>query len=331
MLERLRTVVVVTAVTLIVWLYAEGQNLEVVRKSAMEVQLVTPPGSSLVVRRLNPEQTYRIEIEGPAGVMGDVSAELAKAIRAPIGSDPLPDSPGEHQVPVADVLKRLASMNSRGISVRSVEPPMIEYVVDRWQEAVLDVTVPSLFGVEVEGAITVSPSKVRVKVPQTLLGNVDPQRLRLVAVADADAIKRLPEGSVQSISAGLTLPDLQSSEGVQFEVQSVRLTFTVRSQRVTATLSTVPVHLVLPEVDQSRYDISLPSPFVSGVRLSGPSQLINSIESGEVPLFAYLVLGSDELSQGVTRKELSFDHWPAGLKVESGPHVVEVEISRRQP
>jgi len=329
MLERLRTILVVTLVTLLIWLYAESQNLDVLRKSGIEVQIIPPATSNLVIRRASPDQTFRLELEGSTGAIAEVTSELSRPLRLPLGTDVMPDRPGKHNVAMTDVLRAIPSIGGLGLTIRGVDPPTLEYTVDRFQDVLLDVRVAELPGVQIEGAIAVNPARVRVRIPMTALGERDPQSLRLVATPDAAALAAVSEGTPANVPALLSLPELPDSSGVAFDVSTVRLAFTLKSQRAALTLPAVPIHLVLPEVDQARYDISLASPFIAGVRINGPSQLLQRIQSGSFPLFAYLILGSDELAQGVTRKQLSFAHWPADLTVESGPHEVEITITRR--
>ncbi|MFG0328761.1 MAG: hypothetical protein ACF8PN_02575 [Phycisphaerales bacterium] len=332
MLERLQSILVVSLITLLIWLYAEGQKLAVLTRSDVRVEIVASENSDLIVRPAAPDRRFSIRIEGPTGALDELEEQLAQAIRVPIGRYEAPSEPRPepYTISMLETFRRHPIFAGRGVSIRSVDPDTLTYSVDRWVAQDLEVQVAPLGSVQLDGPPVVEPSRATVQVAESVLRQLDPNTLHLVATPESsDSIARLPEGEASTVDARLSLPAVADRSLVKISNPAAQLTLTVKSQRVELTKNAVPIHLIMTPLDVAQYTVELERPVIDSLELSGPSDVMAKIERGEIRVIGLLRLTSDDLVRGVTEKTVSFDHLPSGVTVISDPYTATFQIRRR--
>ncbi len=330
MLERIQTIFVVSLATVLIWLYAEGQNPAESAEVRITVRLEASEDSDLIVQQNSPVQIDLV-VQGSTRAMRELQTSISGPLSLHLGQGMLTTKVGSHQVPMLDVLLAHASFSGRDLLLQRVEPSVLEYTIDRWVSRVIEVF-PEDLGVDIEllEPITCEPSTVELRIPESLLVDRSIEDLQVIAVPRQEALLNLRGGEINRIDADLRVPGVADANAVRLSIERVQMTLAIRSTRIEMVKTSVPVHLVMTPLDQPRYDISLQEPIISELRLSGSQDLIDQVNAGQYKITARVILTSDDLARGITQKVISFAHLPNGLRVESEELIAELAITRRE-
>lgn len=330
MSDRFKTILIVTVVALLIWLYAEQANPAKPMERSVTFQLVVPPGGDLIARLGEPGRAYRFEFSGPMAELEQLRARLQRTdsrISLAIGTDIEPTT-GQHDFPLRELLAGHEWFAGAKIIISESQAQTLRVVIDRWTKVEVDVA-PGDFGdLAIDGPVVVEPASLGVEVWESVARPIPPDQLRLIATPAPEDLAQLAEGQSHTIGARVSLSTVLRPEQVRLpEGSRVNLTFRLQSRQAQTTFGPVPIKLVILPRDQN-YEVTLAEPVIAEIRLSGPSDLINRVKAREIKVFAYLDLDSVELSSGITSKAVSFEHL-AGLTVLSGPHLATFTITRR--
>jgi len=330
MLERIQTIFVVSLATVLIWLYAEGQNPAESAEMRILVRLEASDDSNLIVQQDSPVQIDLV-VQGSTRAMRELQTSISGPLSLQLGQGMLTTAAGPHQVPMLDVLLAHTSFSGRDLLLQHVEPSVLEYTIDRWVSRVIEV-LPEDPGVDIEllEPITCEPSAVELRIPESLLDGRSIEDLQVIAVPRQEALLNLRGGDINRIEADLQVPGVADSNAVRLSVERVTMTLAIGSTRIEMVKTSVPVHLVMTPLDQPRYDISLQEPIISELRLSGSQELIDQVNAGQYKITARVILTSDDLARGITQKVISFAHLPNGLRVESEELIAGLIITRRE-
>jgi len=331
LIARLETIIVVAIVTVIIWTYAESQNLGDPYETEVQVVLSVLPDSNLIPRRITPDR-FHIEIAGPQRRVDEVKQGLAEGrIDLTVGLYGIPTSTKKpHQLLIEEVLMQHPVFHNKGISVRSVDSPTVQIIVDRWADlGPVDIEPGSLGDIEVDGPITLDPPRTNVYVAESLLTSLTPERTRLVAEPNLNELAKLSEGHPHTIDTQLTFPAIADITQIQFDQSTVRMTLTIKSKRDFVTKNTVPIKIAKTHDGEQEYIVTLTHAFIPEVRLVGPSDVIARIRNDQIKIIGYIDLSPADLATGVTEVPVAFPYLPDSVTIESGPHKADVTITKR--
>jgi hypothetical protein len=121
--ERLLDFLGITAITVVVWFYAAGQTLQT-RVIAFDVVVDSGDPSRLSVTTLGTLH-LEAEIRGSRQAVIRASESLSgRTLRLVTGADGVPAQPGEHDLPLKDVLSGSPSIAPLGVDITTVTPPV---------------------------------------------------------------------------------------------------------------------------------------------------------------------------------------------------------------
>jgi len=325
--RRAQSIGLVTLITAVIWLYAEGQD---VRDLTREVRLSLPAriGDATVVQFAGdtPGQV-QLQLMGASSSLSQFEQALGAggSLRLPIEpADLAGPSPVALDLPAMIGRARLRedqpagpTLEDLGISVISVEPARVRVNVDELVNRELRV----LFDpgtVEVQSNWTAEPAQVEATLLRSRLDAVEgaADALYVEAVVPRETLADLPEGVRQeNFQADLRLPEVLIPAGpmadyTRLRRQTVSLSFTVERQRASVRLSKpVPVWLISSPSELQRYRVDLASEdrVLNDVRVEGPRDLIDQLkaEGSELRVIARFDLTSEELDRGVTASTLT--------------------------
>ncbi len=288
LLEMLETVLVVTVITALIWLYAEGETIQTQSKK-IKVRLV-PPTAGLVV-----------SIPGqPATETGIASVTVTASLQASRGDWPrINDWLRENEVDI-EVRTPTASTEEQTIDVRQElnESPLadINAFVKEVDQPNLSARIQQLrqvqMGVLAEiGTLelsdeepTFNPSRVVVSMPAELAEQVREQNLKLTGRLDLLDESTLVEDTQEVANVQLDLPtELQDLPFVRPEQDRIDVTFVVRKLTEELVLPRVQVRLLLSDEITGKYDIKIDpeSQRIISVSLSGPAETIRRIQEDQ--------------------------------------------------
>lgn len=335
MLNQAKTLLLVTAITLVVWLFAESESVRS-REFTLALELPSDSTASTVMQSFD-NQLVRVEVRvtvsGSAVALAALQAAAAKPIKLTPDMEGMPTNAGEREVDFRRVLRPLPMFASRGLAMTRCEPATLRVMVDRIVErpAELRVSVDGLT-VETEGAPVLSPQAVRIFGPEQVLAMLPADAVALARPSPAEQARLVPGRADKILGVQLLVPrEIAGMDRfVRMEPSRVDLELTVRSKRTTLSLTNVPVQVMLPGLIASQWDVSVEQTFFSDVQASGPGELIEQLRRNELRVFAVVALTSDELEKGVSSKEAVFTTIPAAaLTFKSDNPIVKLTVTRR--
>lgn len=308
----------VTLITVLIWLYAEGQDIT---DETREVDLALPGrvGESLVADFADGHERQRVSVTFKAA--GTQISELINQLSS-TGAVVLPLTPGDvteggrANLPLASLLSRArlvggVTIADLGVSVADVEPSTVDLRFDELVQRNVRVLIRAE-GVQLGPNVKIEPAEVTITAPKSLLDRYASSSDVLHVWADLPPTQlvSLPEGVEQTISAPLKPADVFSrSRHVSMNQQSVDVTFTIARQRDTVTVQLVPVWLVAPPSELGRFRVELAedSRVLRDVSLTGPRDLIDELREadGNLRVIARFELTGDDLERGITSTALS--------------------------
>lgn len=333
MLDRLKTILLVSIITLLVWVFAEAESLQR-RDVRLELQFVTDAPTERFVEIA--DEGYRgvvsVSLSGSAAAISS-SEDLTRGgpLKLVIGSPTVPASPGENLIAVREALRTLPQFKAEGLTIDRVEPVSLRLRVTPLE--VRDARVKVDVGeAELDGVPEARPGSAKVYLPkdQAPAGPIE-----VSATLRQEDLNRLVSGRRETVSqVRLELPAaLRRLPGARIEPAAASVTLSVRSRQATTELSGVPVQVRLAAGELSRWEISIPEQdrFLPKVRVSGPADMIEQVKRGEIRVVASVSLSFEELERGITQKEVGFGDLPSPLRFETDSRLVRVAIKKREP
>ncbi len=329
----------ITLITLLVWLYAEGQD---VGSTTQEITLALPDrvGDALVVdflavpaggesRRLATLDAT-VTFKGATAPLSQVRAAIAGGqLVLPVEAADLPQGESRVSLRLAELLQRVRlraddpaspTLADLGVSVTASDPLNLTLRVDELVTRPVRVVFnpPS---VQVKPGHKIDPSSV----PATLLASQldaiagSEDALFFEAMISAAQLNAMPEDVQQEVALPLRLVAPAMDEPhvrrrinrgvIRWPVDSVSVRFTIVRQRQVIDLRrSVPVWVIASPSELARFGIELEQTnrVLTNVSIEGPRDLVEALrESGRLRVIARFELSSDELERGIDRAPLS--------------------------
>lgn len=304
----------VAPLTLLIWVYAEREQVTKT-ENPMPIPIeVTSADPTRIVTLLRPtEPVILADLEGPRSELEALRSELsgardAQTVEIPVGNRSI----GKHEVTTAALLGNNWRLTSRGIRVVNCQPPILVIAVDEYEEEEVPVVVPPSV-TNLAAPAVFSPATIRLRAPSEEIDRIRADG-PLQAFAD---IERFPElntpGNHTLSTVRVFIPGLRG-EHVSINPGSVRATLEVRDQDQTARLPYLVVHQVVPPNLLKEYRIEAPEQ-VFNVEVVGPPdkiELLEKLEYEPKPK-ALLEISRDDATGQPRRRRLRIIDLPQGV------------------
>lgn len=294
LLESLETVLVVTMITMLIWLYAEGETI-ITQSRTVTVRFV-PPTTDLVAITIPDQEpgttTLKIsaKLQASSGDWKRISDWLRNnTIEIDV------DAPTENDE--GQTLNLLEALNNSPLAelrafVKEVSPPTLTVRVQALE--IVEMGLIAEYGdlelsTEPSEEPTFFPSKVRVILPSNDAAYVRQQNLKLTAHLDRLDRSLLKEGTQQKASVELSLPtEIQNTPHITLDTDFVDATFILDERTRQIDLQDVQVRLNISDDLSGKYKFTIDEKqrYIPVVTLKGPEEIINGIEkqaSQEIP------------------------------------------------
>lgn len=308
MRDRVWTFVLVTVVALTIWLFAEAESLGSYSGTA-SVSFVSPPNADRIVRAEGFGGTVEIEVRGPRADISRARNVLGGGIRLTPDIAGIGAAEGKQTVNLFDTLRRYKPLADTGVEIVSVRPDKVDVNVTVLETVALPIiaAIPSSVA-DVVGAPRITPDTAQVKVPRNSVPAGGGDSFRVVARPTPDQLRRLPPtGTAQIQNVPLELPEsLAVYTEAQLLDRTASVELTIRNRNATRELTLVPVQVVLPPFEVSRWTVNLnPEDELTTVTLAGPADTLDAIATGSDRAVALMTLSSDDLESGITSKDVN--------------------------
>ncbi|MCC6579275.1 MAG: hypothetical protein IT440_02455 [Phycisphaeraceae bacterium] len=320
----------VTIVALLIWLYAEGENVKDYAMS-LEVQFVPTAGRELSIK---PNR-----LSEPVTAVFRCNSSQQNQLRSLLESGPvnieLYDSPDPRQeIYLRERLTALPLITNMGIGVIDVSPAKVPVTVERIESRKLPITVRAA-GQNLITDITIEPAEASIRLPASQLVNIA-ESATVEARLLPDQLEGLELNQQHVISnVPLAPPDTVRGSDITVSPATARVSFIIRTLTKDLTLPSVAVRIVAPIAKLANYEVSLVSPddqLLRDVHLKGPNEVIDKIESHEIKIWADLKLEADDLDKNAGKESMSVVpeiNRPASVTVVVPPAPIKLKITPR--
>ncbi len=309
--EILRTLAWTIPLTLLLWIWAQEQQLDEqvvggvrVRLSHVEadrfVRRVPAPG--LVLNRADGPLDVTLALRGPRAGLQDALRELRDPASAGLEVQLTADPVERTSIDLQQALRGSETLSRFGVTLAEVTPASVEVSVEGTADERVPVATAAtgLPRTERVGEVTFEPAQLAVSAPERVMEIVR----RVMRAGEPVVVAALPEDAApgpQTTAVAVTLaPEISEAiveelgsaalERLRLEPAEVAATFT-RSERQIAehTLPAVAVYIDKPAALESGESVTLVVPtgdlrVVNGIRVSGPRSVIDRLKSD--PAFA---------------------------------------------
>jgi hypothetical protein len=331
---QLRTVVVVTLITAMVWLLAESR---MVRSRSIEAQIsiatVEPAGGiELVVRQSTDAilvRTATIEVEGSTAGIDRFARLLQNRIELRVGREIEP-RPGIYTLDLREVLRASSDLGVHGVTIKSVSPETVRIEVDDLETRELPLQVRLPDDIQTDGPPRAEPASVRLRAPGSTLANLEAEFATVTL--SAGQVAQLTPGRLETIPGGVVNIDglAAGSWSTTIEPSQVDVLITLKTVTQSYALGRLPVQVLLApgEVGSWEVDIEETDRDIVGVQVEGPVEGIEALRSGAIRPQAFVSLSFEDLERGIDAKPAQIMNLPPGCRVVSPERIVGLVIRR---
>lgn len=338
---QLRRFVLVSVVTLLIWLLAESESVRI-EKVPVDLSFLPDPGATRMVS-VGPGNSSVISamvtLQGPAARVDELAGQIrSKLIPIAPGVPGVPAEPGQRPIDLREVLRGLPVVRETRVAIAAVDPPVVQAEIDNLVVRDAKVRVVAPDGQLIEGSPEPIPGTVRLRLPE-LLNQRLPEDLELPARLDPAVLGNLSEGRRVTVNnVPVELPEmLRGVPGVRVEPAAIGVAVVVRTRVATTVLPTVPVHVRIAPTEIGRWDIEIPveSRQLTDVTITGPAEQIQQIQTDQRRPIAYIPLTFEELEnaaasgQPIERAPI-FTEFPTRIRFDAKQKTVQILVRRRE-
>ncbi|MGA2233303.1 MAG: hypothetical protein ABSH22_20560 [Tepidisphaeraceae bacterium] len=332
LISNLKTLLGVAPLTVLVWVYAEQQQLVTEKDVPLRISLQSADPAHRSVTLVSPNDgTVQLTLQGSQVGIDRVKLLLQQTLMSqPLEIDvPTTIPPGSRQ-PMAtmDQIAGNRLFYSQGVTVTECSPETIIASID----AVEDRDAPVQAEADVPGLIKAvfHPATVKIHGPVETLDEL--QRTgRLIAMADLANVPALKTpGDHKNVTVRLVAPD-----GVTLNPDTILADLTVGQADTSVTVAPVPVKIMASKWLMDNFKFDFKDVITDGVVLTGPPQQIDQIDPRAPKLVAVVELDNSDgiLSGQVSQKPLTYEEkdLPEGVHVkpDASPRTIQISITPR--
>jgi len=318
---RVESVVIVTVVTVLIWLYAERESVRRGELTA-QVRLIAPVGQNLAINpdRFNVTIAYRCSTSQEQRLKNAVAEPLNLEVEA----DP---TDSFRFISLRERIIRNPSIAGLGIEIDNVTPEGQQVSIVRLTTVRMPIRV-NAEEYELEGPPTLEPDEAEVQLPLVAAAAAADQHLE-VRLRDADGVitpgqtyrKRLP------IVAPPQLPPPS-----KIVPQAADVSFTIATQTQQLTLKSVRILIAAPWKLLAEYSVELPNDLLvlpEPVEVTGQSDKIQKLAEAPDQVVAVLRLTGEDFARGITSKPVEIV-LPEGVTTARPAPKLDFKIVPRQ-
>ncbi len=320
--QKAVTYALVTIITVLVWLYAEAENVKVHEENAVEVLIVGAKTQAIELERAQPLRVS-VQFRCAAGQL----AELRRLRRQPFSIDVADMDEGEQTIELKPRLALDQRIADLGVAVESVDPSRVRATITNLTPVEMEIVAES-GGQRLEAVV--DPPHATVLVPSRRADTA--RTMALIAIVDDRDLADLDEGEHPIANVTVTVPAYLREQTIMDLPDAVSVRVTVRKQEKTITRS-VPIYVLGPPLVHVDFKI-VPEEDVVTVDLTGPVETIERIDSNDIPVWAELHVFShaalsEQATESTSTHPLKF-RLPPDVRASVSSYEMPVVIQRRE-
>jgi hypothetical protein len=319
MIDMLKQLAWVVPLTLLIWIYAEREQVTKEQNETIPFELVSTDPNRLVTLRPPQDSNIVVELEGPRARVQDVLHRLRggafpQGLRIEIDKALLPNR--DHQLRTISLIANHDLFRHNGITVTRTQPDTITVTVDEIVER--DARVEPAPGTPNLGEGTkFDPAVIKLRGPRNVLNpEGDPNALVVYAHVPNNLLSQ--PGQRDGLGLELSLPPpLAKDARVTMNPSKVDATLQVQASDEEWVMPAMTVSLDVPKSVTDKFTVKYDETSIYDVRLIGPKDVIEEMRKPGGPKpYAQLKVTIDDASRDEQRRTLRFVDLPEGVRVD---------------
>ena len=331
---RIRELLMVSIVAVLVWLYAEGENIKTYEMD-IPIQFVAATGQNLLITPSRLDVNPHLTLQCSSAQWAQLE-QLFDGSPLPVPLTEDPNAPeGNQQLLLRQLFTSMPIFANLSVNITEVKPAQITVNVKKLQTVELKISVFTEGDSQIQDVV-IEPATAMMHLPKDLFNNLTEQDV-IQARLNKQLLDQLTLNQTHTLKAVQLLPpETVRTEGVRIEPSTAQVTFTLTRQAKSATLSSIAVRLVLPAASASQYEVSLVNDedkLIRAVKITGPNDLIDQISERKIKIWADLKLEADELAKGVGKESIAIVphiQKPDAVKLVEAPGAINLRITAKQ-
>ncbi len=333
MLSRnLQDYIVVTVMTVLIWVYAEARNVQSYAPSEPVPVAVRVAAKDLVILDQKPTKVV-VAFNGAQSELDKVRRSLGNGFQIDLELT----EPGPRNLPMADLLRQTRVLKQSNVNLVRVEPQTLEVTVDRVVKTPVAISFNPRDVQLVTGSVRIDPATLPLTAPQHKLDQLTAEGATLTLEAQPNVdIKKLAPGVEHTVIAQVPLPAaLAGDPQVRLASSEVRVTFTIDKKDDSYVVPSVPVWVSAPPSDLAIYTVKLheDARVLKDVKLTGPADVMAKVQDKSLRIVAVLRLSTDDLVAAAGKGELTGQAQlvlPPQVTAESSSTAVRYSVTAQQ-
>ena len=328
LLSSLKSFFWVAPLTVLIWIYAEREQLITVKAFAIPVEVKSSDPRQTVTILSPASRMIEADLRGPRARLDRVRDEFAARGEEPARIEIDRNIGLGRQLISAERVETDPAFVENGVSLSNMQPRLIEIFVDQLEDVQAEVRLPE--EVTNVSRATFEPAQVGVTAPRSVLEELPRP---LVVYADPTSIAQLnTPGAHKAVNVRLTTP--ARDRGVRLTTASVKADIEVRPADVEYKIDAMPIDIAYPQDMEDAYRAELSEPSIANVTVVGRPEAIRRLRDPEFTPkpYALLRVTGDDLPVGTTRSRTPIFMLPDGVKVKPGDakRTVEFRLVERE-
>jgi hypothetical protein len=324
MIDMFKQLAWVVPLTLLIWIYAEREQIATLPNETIPFQLISPDPNKTVELMPRQDSNLVLELQGPRARLQSVlqrlrGGMLLQGLRLEIDRN---ITAGEHTLPTSQLLANNPVFAQNGITVTRMQPERLHVRVDDLVEREARVIAPP--GVTTLDAGTqFNPPTIKVRGPASLLDRVKSEsggQLTVFARIPDDLLTTPGEKEARKIP--IDLPQaLAQDDRVSPTRQDVDAVLHVRAADTEWVMPAMAISLDMPPTLLDK-PVSVNAPTsLPDVTLIGPKAKIDQLKdpSYQQKPYAQLRVTTNDIGKDGLRRKVRFQDLPPGVRVKDDP------------
>ncbi|MDP7070241.1 MAG: hypothetical protein QF561_02720 [Phycisphaerales bacterium] len=296
------TIVLVTVVTLLIWLLAAAKTRQI-ETLAGRLEFTVASDAAGDRFQVSPAQIpVTVTLEGPA-----ISVREARNLltSSPI-QIPLPAEHGAQEIsPLIRLLQSAQMIAETGVTIVGVDPPAaivdITEFVSRTAVTRADIQTASTVQ-----DVSVTPKEVSVRAPRNVIHDL-PETIVVDAVVDPRDVARLEPGVLHTVECALMLPEmLRLPASVTIDPPTALVSFQLVARQRRAVVPRVRIQIISTPQDFEAYAIELTQAMLTDVTIEASPEDISEVQAGRAQVIGVVHLSTNDKERGIESKPISF-------------------------
>jgi len=331
MWPKTRTLIVVVAVTLLVWVLTDLALTGNLTDKALQYRLADPVDSPLIVELVQPADGKLVaSFRGSTARINTLASRIATGqFPRPLQIDP--NTPvGLRTLSAAQTLGQSFDKDLRGISIARVTPGKIVVKVDKWIRPTVKVSRLEAGSFSAQ-QVQFEPAEVKITIRHSVWESIAPKHRVLVGRITPGEIAAPADGDKVTVRARL-VPQI-AGHPVKLLTDTVRAVFHVETTQVRDRL--LGISVLYPAQWLREYELVVENKDALKVDLEveGPPELIESLKAGKLPVAVVLPFTLEDIrprtaTDGPIVREPKVI-LPAGVKLIRQPEPVRFFLRKR--